>query len=85
MLFADDSVLFSETREGLQNHLNLLENNCHKWIVTVSIPKAKIAVFCKDGILSHHDHWFYSGQEIDIVNSFTYLGVVFFQMEASLC
>ena len=30
LLFADDAVLFSETREGLQNHLNNLENYCRK-------------------------------------------------------
>ena len=47
------------------------------WNLTVNIPKAKIVVFRKGGILSHHDHWFYSGHEIEIVNSFTYLGVVF--------
>ena len=35
LLFADDAVLFSETREGLQNHLNNLENYCRKWNLTV--------------------------------------------------
>ena len=45
MLFADDAVLFSETREGLQNHLNVLKNYCHKWNFTVNIPKYKIVVF----------------------------------------
>ena len=49
----------------------------YSWNLTVNIPKTKIVVFRKGGILSHHDHWFYSGQEIEIVNSFTYLGVVF--------
>ena len=30
LLFADDAVLFSETREGLQNELNNLESYCKK-------------------------------------------------------
>ena len=35
LLFADDAVLFSETREGLQNHLINLENYCSYWNLTV--------------------------------------------------
>ena len=29
------------------------------------------------GALANRDHWFYAGQEIEVVNHFTYLGVVF--------
>ena len=31
LLFADDAVLFSETREGLKNSIRSLENYCNKW------------------------------------------------------
>ena len=77
LLFADDAVLFSETREGLQNELNNLESYCKKWNLTVNVDKTKIVVFKKGGALGHRDHWFYGGQEVEIVNQFTYLGVVF--------
>ena len=45
LLFADDAVLFSDTREGLQNHLIHLENYCRKWNLTANVSKTKIIVF----------------------------------------
>ena len=77
LLFADDAVLFSESREGLQNNINNLESYCQKWNLTVNVEKTKIVVFRKGGILGHNDRWFFAGQEIEIVNTFAYLGVVF--------
>ena len=77
LLFADDAVLLSETREGLQNQLNNFENYCTKWNLNVNIPKTKIVVFRKGGNLSQNDKWYYAGNEIEAVNSFVYLGVVF--------
>ena len=47
MLFAYDAVLFSETREGLYNHLINLENYCRKWILTVNVSKTKVGAFKK--------------------------------------
>ena len=77
LLFADDAVLFSETREGLQNSLRSLENYCNKWNLTVNVEKTKIVVFRKGGTLAQNDRWYFAEQEVEIVNSFTYLGVVF--------
>ena len=34
-------------------------------------------VFRKGGTISQDMHWYYAGQEIEIVNSFNYLGVIF--------
>ena len=55
LLFADDAVLFSETRERLQNHLINLENYGRKWNLTVNVPKTKIVVFRKGGNLGQND------------------------------
>ena len=64
LLFADDAVLFSETREGLQNHLNNLENYCRKWNLTVNVDKTKIELFRKWGMLGQNDKWFYAEKEL---------------------
>ena len=48
LLFADDAVLFSETREGLQNELNNLKSYCKKWNLTVNVEKTKIVIFRKE-------------------------------------
>ena len=76
LLFADDAVLFSETRQGLQNHLINLENYCTKCNLSVNVPKTKIVVFRKGGNLGQNDKWFYAGEEVEVVNSFANLGVV---------
>ena len=67
LMFADDAVLFSETREGQQNHLINL---------SINVPKTKIVSFRKGGNLSQNDKWFYAG-EVEVVNSFAYFGVIF--------
>jgi hypothetical protein len=76
LLFADDAVLISETMEGLQNLLNSLELYCKKWKLYVNIDKTKIVVFRKGGTLSCNLRFTFAGQEIEIVNTFNYLGIV---------
>ena len=39
LLFVDDAVLFSYTREGLQILLDRLKNYCDKWGLTVNTSK----------------------------------------------
>lgn len=76
LLFADDAVLISETKEGLQETLNNLVQYCRKWNLTVNIDKTKIVVFRKRGVLSQNYTWSYEGKHIDVVNNFNYLGLV---------
>ena len=39
LMFADDLLILSETREGLQNSLNKLSNYCDKWQLTVNCKR----------------------------------------------
>ncbi len=39
LLYADDLVLLSPTEEGLQDSLNLLEDYCQTWALTVTSKK----------------------------------------------
>ena len=41
LMFADDAVLISESRGGLQKSPNNLETYCNKWNFTVNIEKNK--------------------------------------------
>ena len=47
LLFVDDLVLLSPTKEGLQQHLDLLHRFCQTWALTVNLSKTKIMVFQK--------------------------------------
>ena len=77
LLYADDIVLLSETETGLQQGLDLLEQYCDKWKLTVNINKTKIMVFRKGGVLRRNMCFKYKTENIEIVSKFTYLGVVF--------
>ena len=77
LLYADDITLFSETAEGLQRALNLLSTYCQRWKLSVNTNKTKIMIFRKGGILPRDLKFYYNGIEIEIVNTFSYLGIVF--------
>ena len=73
-LYADDLVLLSRTKEGLQRKLDELAKYSESKDLTVSIGKSKVMVFNKAGRKSK-DQFLYQGQKLEVVNSFTYLGV----------
>ena len=74
LMFADDTAVFSETREGLQKSIDNLDEYCNKWGIKVNINKTKIIVFRKAGPLAATDKWVYKGIPIEIVPCFKYLG-----------
>ena len=74
LMFADDSVIFSGSREGLQLGISSLYEYCQKWGITVNVAKTKIVVFRKGGKLSAKDVWHYGNMHIEIVPVFKYLG-----------
>ena len=47
LLYADDTVLISDTAEDLQNALNLYERYCQEWHLKVNNEKSKIVVFSR--------------------------------------
>ena len=47
LLYADDTVIFSESKEGMQSALNIFQSYCDKWKLTVNINKTKVLVLSK--------------------------------------
>ena len=45
LLFADDTVLFANNKEDLQNVLTTFEQYCEDWKLTVNVSKTKILIF----------------------------------------
>jgi hypothetical protein len=74
LLFADDISLVSTTPAGLQNQINNLEKASDVLGLTVNLSKTKVMIFRKGGHLSKAEKWFYKGKEIEVVNSYKYLG-----------
>ena len=77
LLYADDIVLFAKTAEELQKSLDILEEYCDRWKLTVNKSKTKIVIFRKGGRLPANLQFNYKGSKIDTVNKFCYLGIVF--------
>ena len=71
LLFADDTVLFSDTKEDLQYTLNLFENYCDSWKLTRNITKTKILIF-KAWRYANDLHFYFRGKELELVNKYMY-------------
>ena len=72
-MYADDIIIMAETPEDIQLGLNILEQYCNKWKLNLNKTKTKVIV-CRKGELFYYDN-----TELEIVSSFTYLSIVFYQ------
>ena len=75
LLFGDDLVLISDSKQGLQKQLDILDTYCKDWCLTVNINKTKIIIFNKTGRLIK-DNFILDGQEIDCITRYMYLGII---------
>ena len=73
ILYADDTVIMSETEESLQQALLNFEQYCDLWKLKVNTQKTKIVIFSKRKYKSQRSFKLYD-ENIDIVDSYTYLG-----------
>ena len=65
----------SLTPGGLQNQLNNLKAEADRLKLGVNLAKNSIIVFRKAGHLSRHERWTYGDVELEVVNSYKYLGI----------
>ena len=76
IMYADDTVLLSETKHDLQYALSVFERYCIEWKLTVNTKKTKVLVF-SSGKISKFDKFYLFGETLEIVNEFKYLGILF--------
>ena len=77
LMFADDLAVISTSVSGLQRLMNGVKNFCEDWGLKVNIKKTKVTVFKGGPKLKNNEKWWFSGQNVEVVNSFKYLGVKF--------
>ena len=75
ILYADDTVIMSETKEDLQKQLDVFSEYCKFWQLKVNVEKTKILVFSR-GRLPNNLTFTFNEMEIGIVSEFNYLGVL---------
>ena len=76
LLYADDTVLLAETHDDLQNILNKFGEYCNTWRLKANTDKTKVIVFSR-GRQSTNLKFTLNGSELEIVNEFNYLGILF--------
>ena len=50
MLFADDFVGVSDSRESLQKHIDVVHEYCNKWRLKANVSKSAVMVFSKNSV-----------------------------------
>ncbi len=76
LMFADDIVLISESKSGLQCALDKLFQYCEQWKLNVNSDKSKIMIFDKSG-RAYKDTFSLGPIILENVKDYTYLGINF--------
>lgn len=58
LLFADETLLLSEAKQGLQNSLDNIYQYCTRWNVTVKTDKTKVMIFKMGSRLDRSDFFY---------------------------
>ena len=73
---ADDIVIFSNTKSGLQKKLDKLHEYCKEWCLEINLSKTQVLIFNKSG--KHlKDNFTFNNNTIECVNDYKYLGMKF--------
>ena len=73
-LYADDLVIVSPTKKGLQEKLDNLSLFAKEKDLTINTKKSQVMIFNKSGRLIK-DHFTINGNKLEVVPSYTYLGI----------
>ena len=49
LLHADDTVIFSEDKHQLQHALDIFDEYCMEWHLTINVQKTKSVIFSTEG------------------------------------
>ena len=74
MLFADDFVGVSDSKEQLQKLIDVVYSYCSKWRLKANVTKSAVMVFSKEVV---EGSWKWGEHHLPTVTEYTYLGVDF--------
>ena len=74
LVYADDLVLISKSKEGLQAQLDALNVYCDEWELNINIDKTKIMIISNKS-QNNDNICFHIGENLEIVKSYKYLGL----------
>ncbi len=73
--WADDLVLLSTSKKGLQKYLERLSDYCEKWQLSVNVLKTKVMVLSAGH--SRIDDIKFDNNTLECVSSYKYVGPIF--------
>ena len=74
LLYADDTVIFAESPEELQNSLHVFSDYCNQWKLTVNVSKTKVLIISR-GRPNSNINFYFNNCKLEIVNEYKYLGI----------
>lgn len=74
LLYADDTVMFSETPDDLQRTLNAFNDYCTAWKLNVNVSKTKVMIISR-GRQKSDINFYLNGTKLEIVQEYKYLGI----------
>ena len=77
LFYADDLVLVSETRKGLQESLNSLHDFTRQWFLEINPKKTKCLTFARGKKDRHNENLKLGGTILQDCDTYCYLGVLF--------
>ena len=75
LLYADDVILLSNSKNGLQANIDVFKNYCENWKLQVNVEKSKVMVFNSNGKTYIND-FHYDDKILQTVSQYCYLGVM---------
>ena len=76
LMYADDTVLFSENVQELQNMINVLNVCSNEYNLHVNLLKTKVVIFRNRGNIKSEEKLYLNGESIEICYEFMYLGIL---------
>ncbi len=74
LLYADDTIILSESEADLQRGLNSVEAYCKLWDLKLNASKCKIVIFSR-GKVRKYPNFKLGSQNLEVVSNFLYLGL----------
>ena len=75
LMFADDVVILAPNQTNLRILMHRVEYWADRWEMTIGAPKCGITVFNGDLFAVRREQWTLQGQNIPVVEKYTYLGL----------
>ena len=74
LLYADDLLILSETKDGLQHSLDKLYKYCHMWKLQINIQKTKVVIFTTNK-KKEVANFKFGDDSLTISDTYSYLGL----------